>query len=110
MLGVGCSTLMFESSPSRTLRVGTSNIQHSISSQRYLKFTCDAGMCSTYASICQLTSPSPRPSPSGRGRHVIPLSEQRGASDWPRTVERYSLSLGERAGVRGEELSEVMRV
>src|SRR6185369_9536351 len=48
-------------------------------------------------------SPSPRPSPLGRGRHLFPLSEQRGAADWLRTGDRSSLSSGERAGVRGKE-------
>src|SRR5437867_6117062 len=51
-------------------------------------------------------SPSPRPSPLGRGRHVFRLSEQAGAAEWRRTGERFSLSFGERAGVRGKEVFE----
>src|SRR6185369_7806763 len=53
-----------------------------------------------------INSPSPRPSPLGRGRRVIPPSEQRGAAEWRRTGERFSLSSGERAGVRGKEAFE----
>jgi len=34
------------------------------------------------------------------------LSGQRGAADWWRIGERFSLSLGERAGVRGKEAFE----
>jgi len=57
---------------------------------------------------CRQTSrsPSPRPSPLWRGRHVLPLSEQRGRADWRRSGERFSLSRGERAGVRGKEAFE----
>src|SRR5204863_7786396 len=50
--------------------------------------------------------PSPRPSPLGRGRHVFRLSEQGGAADWRRTGERFSLSRGGRAGVRGKGVAE----
>src|SRR6185369_10813127 len=49
-----------------------------------------------------LPSPSPRNSPQGRGRHLIPLSKQRGVADGRRTGKRFSLSPRERAGVRGK--------
>src|SRR5882672_7955703 len=57
-----------------------------------------------------ILSPSPRPSPSRRGSHVIPFSEQRSAADWRRTAERFSLSPGERAGVRGKEVGKDQRL
>src|SRR5437773_1941079 len=54
---------------------------------------------------CETTSrsPSPQPSPLGRGRHVIPLAEQRGVADWRKNGKRFSLSPRERDGVRGKE-------
>jgi len=33
----------------------------------------------------------------------IPLLEERGAADWRKAGKRFSLSRGERAGVRGNE-------
>ena len=48
-------------------------------------------------------SPSPRPSPSGRGSHSFPSSER---SERPASTDhgvRFSLSTGERAGVRGND-------
>jgi hypothetical protein len=37
-----------------------------------------------------------------RGRQVVPLSEQRDAANWWEIGKRFSLSRGERAGVRGK--------
>src|SRR6266404_1568041 len=51
---------------------------------------------------CWSPSPSPSPQPLGRGRHTFRFSEQGDAADWRRTGGRFSLSLGERAGVRGK--------
>jgi len=56
----------------------------------------DKPLFGSAAETCSRRSPSPRPSPLGRGRHIIPLSEQRGAGGWRTTGERFSLSLGER--------------
>ena len=47
-------------------------------------------------------SPSPLPSPSGRGNTASRAATRRGALDWRKRVERFSLSPGERAGVRGK--------
>jgi len=49
-----------------------------------------------------ISSPSPRPSPSGRGGILPGLWKQRKASLCRRTGPRFSLSLRERAGVRGK--------
>ena len=51
-------------------------------------------------------SPSPRPSPPGRGGNEVSLSIIRGASAWPKRWRPFSLSSGERAGVRGKPASE----
>src|SRR5437870_4124284 len=52
--------------------------------------------------ISMATSPSPRPSPSGRGRIATLLSNHCVASNWRRIPWGTSLSLRERAGVRGK--------
>ena len=46
-------------------------------------------------------SPSPRPSPAGRGNTASRAATSRGALDWRKRGERFSLSRRERAGVRG---------
>jgi hypothetical protein len=46
-------------------------------------------------------SPSPRPSPLGRGSSYDWLSKNRIVPDLPTNWRRFSLSLRERAGVRG---------
>jgi hypothetical protein len=46
-------------------------------------------------------SPSPRPSPLGRGRMADTASANRAALEMPQIGPRYSLSLGERVRVRG---------
>jgi hypothetical protein len=51
-------------------------------------------------------SPSPRPSPPGRGGSDDRLSKFRRASTLQSAAERFSLSLGERAGVRGNGSSD----
>ena len=48
------------------------------------------------------------PSPLGRGRDLSRLSANANASDGPRVVARFSLSPGERAGVRGNEASLIL--
>ncbi len=52
----------------------------------------------------QVRSPSPLPSPSGRGCHAGWLWKFRSAPDSPAAGRRFSLSLRERAGVRGNRL------
>ncbi len=47
-------------------------------------------------------SPSPRPSPLGRGSHVVRLSVNSSASTLPTNRRGISLSLRERVGVRGK--------
>ncbi len=47
-------------------------------------------------------SPSPWPSPAGRGNTASRAATSRGALDSPRSGGRFSLSPGERAGVRGK--------
>jgi hypothetical protein len=47
------------------------------------------------------SSPSPRPSPLGRGRCEVRLSDYSGAPGLPSDGPMFSLSPGERAGVRG---------
>ena len=51
--------------------------------------------------IRSTSSPSPQPSPSGRGRPELRLSKMPGAPGSPTRCRRFSLSSGERAGVRG---------
>ena len=46
-------------------------------------------------------SPSPLPSPTGRGRRARRFSDLPGAPDLQTDWRRFSLSPGERAGVRG---------
>ena len=48
-------------------------------------------------------SPSPRPTPSGRGNHASPSSELSVCLDSPDRGRQLSLSSGERAGVRGND-------
>src|SRR6185369_7399922 len=55
-------------------------------------------------------SPSPQPSPSERGRHLIPLSKKGEVPDCRRTGKRFSLSLRERAGVRGKRSNNFTRL
>src|SRR6266571_5537834 len=50
-------------------------------------------------------SPSPQPSPAGRGNTGSRAATSRGALDWRRRGERFSLSPRERAGVRGKPRS-----
>ena len=54
--------------------------------------------------VREVSSPSPQPSPSGRGRHVLRLSSMLGAPGLPTRCRRFSLSLWERVGVRGNAL------
>jgi hypothetical protein len=49
-----------------------------------------------------IPSPSPQPSPSGRGRHRVQRSKFENITP-PHTGRRFSLSLGERVGVRGKK-------
>ena len=51
-------------------------------------------------------SPSPQPSPPGRGGNEVSLSTFRGASASPKRWPVFSLSPGVRAGVRGKPASE----
>ena len=51
-------------------------------------------------------SPSPQPSPPGRGGNEVSLSTFRGASASPNRWPVFSLSPGVRAGVRGKPASE----
>jgi len=50
---------------------------------------------------CTCSSPSPQPSPSGRGSNASGVLANRSAAVTRETESRCSLSLGERAGVRG---------
>src|SRR6266568_4475017 len=54
---------------------------------------------------CKPPSPSPWPSPAGRGNTGSRAATSRGALDWRRRGERFSLSPRERAGVRGKPRS-----
>src|SRR6266513_1023638 len=56
-----------------------------------------------------LPSPSPRPSPLGRGRHARRFSNNPGALVCQKAGQRFSLSPRERAGVRGKEVVEGLR-
>ncbi|MBI2926326.1 MAG: hypothetical protein HYY24_11565 [Verrucomicrobia bacterium] len=58
-----------------------------------------------HASIDKLRSPSPQPSPAGRGSEAGGASNLRGVRDLPTTGSRLPLSPGERAGVRGKRAS-----
>src|ERR1035437_10244846 len=56
--------------------------------------------------LCQdskVYSPSPLPSPLGRGRRKGRISQFSASSDSPTDWREFSLSLGERAGVRGNK-------
>src|SRR5436190_19609840 len=53
----------------------------------------------------RLSSPSPRPSPHGRGRIVASLFARPRLLGLPRDGMWDSLSLGERAGVRGKVIT-----
>src|ERR1035441_1677489 len=55
-------------------------------------------------------SPSPLPSPSGRGSITARLSKILDAPGWPIRCQSFSLSLRERAGVRGKTTSNGLRV
>ena len=50
-------------------------------------------------------SPSPWPSPAGRGNTASRAATSRGAQDWRKRGGRFSLSPRERAGVRGKPRS-----
>src|SRR6185369_2874902 len=53
----------------------------------------------------RMSSPSPLPSPPGRGSPACRFSASPSASVERTYCQRFSLSLGERAGARGEEAS-----
>src|ERR1051326_4778386 len=55
----------------------------------------------TTSGVAEVCSPSPRPSPVGRGRLVRPLDGDREASGVLKDGGRFSHPPGERAGVRG---------
>ena len=55
-------------------------------------------------------SPSPRPSPSGRGSPALRLSNMTGAPDLPTRCRGFSLSPRERAGVRGNGTPDHLRL
>src|SRR5260221_11234309 len=55
-------------------------------------------------------SPSPRPPPLGRGSPDAQRSSGRAVSDPPGDWHRFSLSLGERAGVRGNRARDQKRL
>jgi hypothetical protein len=52
-------------------------------------------------------SPSPRPSPTGRGRTISRLAANQRVADGRTRRRRFPLSLGERAGVRGSGVGEL---
>ena len=57
---------------------------------------------------CALPFPSPRPSPLGRGRIAAYTGKCSPARGLSRPAESYSLSLGERARVRGNKAHDCM--